>query len=216
MRYIIDIVAVSLLKKDVFQALEVFSRMTYIFLVVVKMFLVQTKKIKNIIITMTSEEEKIHKQANYHLKSIYAYHVNYCRLIIFWIVIFLYAAGLINIGMGFNQYFKWVDSVHRNDTTQVPRPHAVPFWYPFDKEKHYYIAVFYQIFHIYQTFAVNSSIQALMNSVMVFIRAQLKMLQYQIKIFDSEKFAEGGEDNTHFPKRNLRNLVKKHQEIIWV
>ncbi|XP_076260681.1 uncharacterized protein LOC143196682 isoform X1 [Rhynchophorus ferrugineus] len=198
---------------DIGQVLEGFSRMTYVILIVTKMILIQSKRMRDILLMLSREEENCLK-AHSNLKKIYTFHVRYCWIIIFFVLIFLYAAGFINIEMGFMRYFEWKRIPNRNSS--IPKPHTIPFWYPFDRDKHYFIAVSYQICHILQTLLINGSIQALVNSVLVFIRAQLKMLQYEIRWFDwsenEQKYMHGD-----YPRKNLRRLVIKHQEIIrWV
>ncbi|CAG9762954.1 unnamed protein product [Ceutorhynchus assimilis] len=107
-----------------------------------------------------------------------------------------------NIAQGFLELYKW--HLTKNPTT--PKPHIVPFWFPFDKDAHYIPAMAYEIWHIFQTLAINGAVQALINAVMVFLRANLKILQYHIRNFDKTE-----------PEKNLKKLIIRHQELIeWV
>ncbi|XP_030746038.1 odorant receptor 10a [Sitophilus oryzae] len=116
---------------------------------------------------------------------------------------------------GFHQIYKWKKTISANVT--IEKPQAVPFWFPFDKEKHYFLAMSYQMYHIVQTMFLVGSTQALMNSVLVFVKAELKMLQYEAEHFDTFSSVSDNVLKSGFPEKNLRELVIKHQQIIrWV
>ncbi|CAG9762952.1 unnamed protein product [Ceutorhynchus assimilis] len=177
------------------QAAEDFSRMIFVILIVFKLKIIRSKKMKNIINLVTSEEIIIMKNKNKVITTTYQSHVTYCKRMVFFVAVFLWAAGLTNMLngkqtiyvlptliniQGFYELNKWIDA-------NKPRPHIIPFWFPFDTEKHFVLAMAYQIWHIYQTLAINTAILALINSVIVFLRANLKILQYHIRNFYSEK-----------------------------
>lgn len=116
--------------------------------------------------------------------------------------------------LGFIELYKWdQDMQFANETTF--KPHIIPFWFPFNKDNHYILAMAYQIWHIYQTLAINGAVQALINSVMVFLRANLKILQYQIRNFDRfEDYSGNGTYVANHAEKNLRRAVARHQLLI--
>ncbi|CAG9769831.1 unnamed protein product [Ceutorhynchus assimilis] len=202
------------------QAAEDFSRMVFVILIVFKLNIIRSQKIENIINLVTSEEINIMKSTDKYVKSTYKAHVAYCTKMVFFIVVFLWAAGLTNMVNGFYELHKWSQITQftvANETTF--KPHIIPFWFPFNKEKYFILAMAYQIWHIYQTLAINSAILALINSVMVFLRANLKILQYDIRNFDSVNAydIDDGVGSQNFPEKNLKRLILRHQQlIIWV
>ncbi|XP_050303722.1 uncharacterized protein LOC126741373 [Anthonomus grandis grandis] len=197
------------------QALEDFSRMTFVILIIFKLNIIRSENMKEMINLVIYEEKNIIKSKDLMVKNIYQFHVSYCKKMVFCIVVFLYAAGLINMFNGFIELYKWEINTHFVNET-INKPHIIPFWFPFNKEKYYLLAIIYQIWHIYQTLAINGAIQALINSVMVFLRANLKILQYHIKNFDDT-------DSLHFKDKyvaelyaawKLKQLIKRHQKLI--
>nr|QXE93194.1 odorant receptor 13 [Eucryptorrhynchus scrobiculatus] len=199
------------------QALEDFSRMLFVILIIFKLKIIRSTKMKNMINMVTSEEMNIIKSKDRIIRNIYQFHVNYCTKMVFCIIVFLYAAGLINMFNGFLELYKWDRAMQfTNETTT--KPHIIPFWFPFDEDKHYILAVTYQIVHIYQTLAINGAVQALINSVMVFLRANLKILQHRIRNFDKFDIEDVHVTNrANYAEKNLNEIVLRHQKLIhWV
>lgn len=91
------------------------------------------------------------------------------------------------------------------------KPHIVKFWLPFDSNRFYWISIAYETCHIFQTLAINGSIVMVVNGVMVFLRANMKILQYQIRNFDR---GTDGVCSQAESEANLKQAIIKHHLII--
>lgn len=112
---------------------------------------------------------------------------------------------------------------HPNVKPEDPKPHTVLFWFPFDHNHYYKIAIAYESFHIFQTLNYNGVAQSVVSSgkslinyiflcefcgnvlVMVFLKIELKVLQHHIRAI------QGGSRDY---QKVLIKCAIKHQQII--
>ncbi|XP_030746024.1 uncharacterized protein LOC115874870 [Sitophilus oryzae] len=106
----------------------------------------------------------------------------------------------------------YINSSNANQTMEATKPHAVQIWFPFDKNNKYMLAMTYECFHITQSLMINGAAQALINSTMVFFRAQLKCLQFFIKNFDTTLV--NGEIMCDGIEESIKLLIIKYQQVI--
>ncbi|XP_050303723.1 odorant receptor 45b-like [Anthonomus grandis grandis] len=198
------------------RVLEEFSRLVFVIMIIFKMMIIRSQKIKDMIILLSSDEKKILLNKDRYILRIYQFHVGYCKKIIFFVAASLYVTGSINVLNGFFELYKW-SKVNQLPKEKGPKPHLVPFWFPFNKDKYYVLFMTYEVWHIVQTLTVNGAVQALINAVMVFLRANLKILQYHIKNFDGNCNINSREDYIKCATKSLTGLILRHQQLIkWV
>nr|WJJ63330.1 odorant receptor 30 [Pachyrhinus yasumatsui] len=199
------------------RAMENISKMIFVALCQIKCILNQSRGIKNLIKLAIEEETKIYSRPEVKVKKIYDGYVAYCKNIVLGLTYFTYFTGssliLVNMYEAY-EYFQTVPPELRNITV---KPLSAPMWYPFDTNKHYFFPLVLQWFNVLQTVMYNSSIQALIHSVMIFIKAEFKILEYDLKNVGVSKLQKR---EGNFEDHNLvilKSLLRKHQQLIrWV
>ncbi|XP_060536003.1 odorant receptor 30a-like [Cylas formicarius] len=101
------------------------------------------------------------------------------------------------------EIYEFLVSSEKANVTEKPLP--LRFWYPFDRNKHYVVALVDQGIRPTLSCFCASVTSACLNSLAIFVRAQLKMLQYYFQYFhqrDEEAFV------------TLKKLCVRHQRLI--
>ncbi|XP_030746041.1 odorant receptor 30a-like [Sitophilus oryzae] len=203
------------IKTDTQAAPPVLECLTFVSVVTAKIILLQSKKMTNIIDMAFKEEDLINQVKDKATLDIYSQHVKYCNKVCAVILFFLYATGALYLIDGYIEnkaYLKQYLKEYNYNKTLLARPHPVPVWFPFDKNKHYNPAICYEVFHITSTVVYNSAAQQLIISVLIYLKADLRILQHIINTVEQRK-----ENEKISMQECLKVAIKKYQKITaWV
>ncbi|XP_060530732.1 odorant receptor Or2-like isoform X2 [Cylas formicarius] len=158
------------------------------------------------------EQVDVYRHRDGVVRKVYQDHVKYCKWTTAPVAVLFLICGLSQSGIGIWTNFNF-EQLQRQSNETLELPLAVPFWYPFDKNKHHLLALLFQVFQSQFTSFYCAGTQAYYNSIFIFVRAQLKILQYNFRNFDdrSEANRQISED---FTLTALKKLCEKHQELI--
>ncbi|XP_060532251.1 uncharacterized protein LOC132705589 [Cylas formicarius] len=171
-----------------------------------KMIMCQSNDVVNLIRVALRQDAEISSQTEPGVIKIYKWHVSLDNKFVFLLVISATLMGTTSTVLGDINCLFWTKSTD-NGTTEKPMP--LHYWYPFDRNKHYVMVIVDQnIRPTLVTFCIGV-VSAFVNCVTIFLRAQLRLLQYRFKNFD--RSLDGG---TVTAEHSLRFLCAKHQELI--
>ncbi|XP_060531728.1 odorant receptor 82a-like [Cylas formicarius] len=201
-----------LFRVDIEQAIENLSRMIFVLLLIAKFSICQTKGMQVLIKQALDGETKIIATDNSKIRSIYEMHAWYCQVLIVSITVasFVLSAYLSEIGI--EESYKF----HReprslNESREDPFP--VALWYPFNRNKYFIVVMCHQTLEICLTGFYSTAVNAITNSVLIYMRARLKILQHNLENFAThrtENCAKGGDHALY----SLKMFSKLHQELI--
>nr|QXE93196.1 odorant receptor 15 [Eucryptorrhynchus scrobiculatus] len=207
--------------KDIETLTATLKSVTFITTIIAKMSLCQTEKITKLISSAMEEEKAILCREDTHIKDIYSVHAKYCSAVVKVLVSALYISGITCIAEAFyetHQYFQdfnYLYAINKTLAESLKKPHPVQFWFPFDKDKHYVWAMTYECVHIIQSLIFNGAAQALINTAMIFLQAELKILQHCLTHYD--KYYLKNLNIGNISVQTLKIFIIKHQKIIkWV
>uniref|UniRef100_M3V894 Odorant receptor 43 n=1 Tax=Ips typographus TaxID=55986 RepID=M3V894_IPSTY len=188
-------------------ALALMKNITFVAVVVFKTVVVQSDAIVKLVKAASVEEEKIRNLTDQAIRKIYKSNVDYCNRVTKVIITYLYGSGTIYVLDGLYKSYTYYEN-HPNVKPEDPKPHTVLFWFPFDHNRYYKIAIAYESFHIFQTLNYNGVAQSVVSSVMVFLKIELKVLQHHIRAI------QGG--SRDYQKVLIKCAIKHQQIIQWV
>ncbi|XP_060533764.1 odorant receptor 30a-like isoform X2 [Cylas formicarius] len=201
----------QLLKTDLGEALETLSKILYCVPLMTKLFSYQSESSKKLLSKAIKDETRLLQSGDRTVVNIYADHVFFCNLLNKFLWISAAGAGslLCEIGIvGSYKYHKL--NIESNET--LPKPLPLPFWYPFDENKYHICVLFEQLFVIVWCGLSVAAVQIFSNSMMIYMRGQLKILQNYFrnhhKYLSVNVVGNGGSLNT------LKLLCVKHQYLI--
>ncbi|XP_060535246.1 odorant receptor 67c-like [Cylas formicarius] len=196
-----------LVSNDINTAIKILSRLIYVALLTMKLTLCQSKSMRKLLSIALQDESDIYRQHDSEIRRIYTKHVKYCNKITTAITICSFVLDIYLTEIGIEKSYKFS---HNTANSSLERPLPSPLWYPFDRNKFHVCALTYQIIETFLTAIYSGSVQGVSNTVTIFFRAQLQILQHQLRHFDRFEFAQSdGEIGNH-----LRILVQKHQDLI--
>nr|QXE93241.1 odorant receptor 15 [Eucryptorrhynchus brandti] len=209
--------------KDIETLTAVLKSVTFITTIIAKMSLCQTEKITKLISSAIEEEKAISSREDTNIKNIYSLHAKYCSAVVKVLISALYISGITCIAEAFyeaHQYFQdfnYLYPINKTLAESLKKPHAVQFWFPFDKDKHYVWAMTYECVHIIQSLIFNGAAQALINTAMIFLQAELKILQHCLTHYDKYYLKNPFVNIGNISVQTLKVFIVKHQKIIkWV
>ncbi|XP_060524863.1 odorant receptor 67c-like isoform X3 [Cylas formicarius] len=201
----------SLFKYDKVAGFENISMFIYMVILIVKIRICQSRRVIELLRTSLKEETDIHSQSDKNILKIYKSHVSYCTkittfltVLVVWSAIYLSGSGIIN-SWTFPEFVS-------NETVSKPLP--LSLWYPFDKNKHHNFVLSHQITQIMLTSLFSGSVHTFSNSVMIYLRARLVILQHQFKNFDSITACTESPKVDLAGHLRLKALSIKHQRLI--
>ncbi|XP_060518036.1 odorant receptor 45b-like [Cylas formicarius] len=203
----------NLFRTDLTAALETVSKFLFSGLLVIKASMCQSKKIVNVISIALKKEAETYINDECQIRKIYHSHVTFCNSL----TKFSYACAV--GGVVLHWEFGIADSYafyrsQRDSNQTVDKPLPLHFWYPFDKNKFHIWVLLDQLWQIVLTVWYTTAFQIFSNSLLIFLRAQLKIFQQYFKSFHKNlnRLGQSGESNSAF--KNLRLLCSGHQEFI--
>ncbi|XP_060531894.1 odorant receptor 67c-like isoform X2 [Cylas formicarius] len=197
-------------------AIENLSKTIFGILLMLKLLLCQSNKLVNLTRSAIKEEEEVFKKDDKAIQTIYKSHVRYSSKITYTVAVYSFLLGgyLIEIGIT-NSYLFY--KAHKGFNVSLEKPLPMPLWYPFDRNKYHVWALVHQIVEVFLTALYSGSVQAFTNAAIIFVRSQLKILQYLLANFDAysvtDEFLEVDDVGLHTLKVFLRS---HHKLIIWM
>nr|QXE93240.1 odorant receptor 14 [Eucryptorrhynchus brandti] len=191
---------------DIETGIGTLKNITFVAVICFKMFFIQSKKFNKLIKLATNRELQIMSSLDSEIKRIYRTHVTYAHRIIIAIVLCLHITGYVYMGDGLYRSYSFYKT-HQNVTDHTPKPHPVQVWFPFNKNKFYKTAMAYQIMHIVFVLNYNGCAQAVIHSVLVFVKAEMKILQYTVRNINISENS----------RKTLKMCVLRHQTMArWI
>nr|WJJ63326.1 odorant receptor 26 [Pachyrhinus yasumatsui] len=194
------------------KAVECLSMVTIILLLVIKMALCQTKRMRALLkkaIEDVNTNTLVNDKYSNNIFSSYSRHTNILSICI---TIYSFSVGLHLNLLGCVEYYQ-LQQKYLNTTETFEKPIQVLYWYPFDINENYGFVVFYEFATILWTDLYNSAIQALFNTILTQLAVQLKILQHHVRNFTKD-IIKGQELGHQLALNNIKVLVKRHNKII--
>ncbi|XP_060518657.1 odorant receptor Or2-like [Cylas formicarius] len=202
---------VQLFPVEADRAIECLSMLTIVFLLTVKMAVFQKKGMRNLL-NQTMDEIEISSHGDSKTKKIILIYTRYSNRLNIIITVYSFSVGIHLLIMGIFEYQQF-QQIHPNCTEICYKPLQVLYWYPFDTDKYYGIVIFYQAFSVLFSDLYNSATQALFNTIMIALTAQLKSLQHHFS--NSERnVSVGNEQLSKNATKRLIISIQKHQSLI--
>ncbi|XP_060524222.1 uncharacterized protein LOC132700730 isoform X4 [Cylas formicarius] len=195
----------ALAKSDVMSAMDNANRFTVYIVIIIKMIAWQSKRMVDLLGVMLQRNSQIQAASRVDLaiRRLYRNHVRYNLKFVFVLV----SSGVVislSISMaGFVGVYRFIHSPENGNGSEKPLP--LKFWYPFDSKQHYLLALADQNIRPTLSCFCLGVTSASLNSLAIFVRVQLKVLQHHFKHF------RGGLEAAI---DSLRPLCIEHQRLI--
>ncbi|XP_060528739.1 odorant receptor Or2-like [Cylas formicarius] len=178
-------------------------------IVVIKARMCQTTKIVRLISAVLEEEQRICSDQNSKGFKTYTRHTNFCNKLALFIVVSIVSTGGYVLVLGYVAIFKYYTSPPspNSENSTEEKPIILNFWYPFDINRYYLWTVADETVAAVYTMIWSTAVNTFINSIMVFLRAQLITLQYKFSHFHKES-----PEQASF--KSLKALSVRHQDII--
>ncbi|XP_060530994.1 odorant receptor 49a-like [Cylas formicarius] len=197
------------------QAIENLSRMIFVLLLIVKFSICQTTEMKTLLRKALEGERKIFTSNSKTIINIYSTHAWYFKMLILAMAVatFMLAVYLSEIGISEAYEFH---KTHQDFNGSVEAAFPVALWYPFDRNQHFIFVLCHQTLEICLTGLYTVSVNAFTNSMMIYLRAELKILQYCFKHFGNYRIKPDIFDGENVSLYLLKMFGRQHQRlIIW-
>ncbi|XP_060524443.1 uncharacterized protein LOC132700884 [Cylas formicarius] len=193
----------TLLQRDTAAAISSIGIIIIFVMIVSKMLMCQSRPIIRLLRLALQPDFQITSPINDDVRAICDWHINFDNKLISLLVGSATLVGFcIPIFGDVNCYIYYKQ--HRG-TNITEKPVLLHYWYPFDKNKYYtFILIDQNIRPVIASISI-AIIGAFVNSIIIFVRLQLKLLQYSFKNFDVMN-SEGA--------HMLKTFCFKHQELI--
>ncbi|XP_060517873.1 odorant receptor 45b-like isoform X2 [Cylas formicarius] len=202
----------ELLEKDALAAMEIASLALACGVVLVKTMACQSPRNLLLIRTARQEEDQLYIHTNKISEGVYSRHIDYCRKLALIIAIVFLATTFALIAQGVEKNYALVKT-HQNIT--VERPLIFLCWYPFRTENYHSYVLVDQAIRVLNAGTCNLSVNIFIETVLLFLRAQLIILQEQFRTFhkgiDETPIVNAGQVNHQVIKR----LCISHQKLIY-
>ncbi|XP_060518352.1 odorant receptor 49b-like [Cylas formicarius] len=196
----------SLLEMNVLTAIECGAQGLFCAVLVAKMIACQSKGNIQLIRSARCQEMQLLTQEATILTRIYNQHIKYCYklTISISVVSISTSVAVVEHGIRENVLFNF-----HNKNTTLEGPHTMYFWYPFETKNYHTWVLIDESVRAFFIGICNVSVNVFINSVMIFLRAQLVVLQQEFRNFcdKSGKRKVAG-------SKLLRVLCLKHQKLI--
>ncbi|XP_048525931.1 uncharacterized protein LOC125502348 [Dendroctonus ponderosae] len=175
------------------------------------MIIIQSRPVTMLIEAASEKEQQAILSEDPQISEIHRRHVVYTEFVVKSIMLCTFLAGLAYVVGDLylaNEFYK----LHPNAAPTDPKPHSIYFWFPFNPDEYYKIALTYEFVHIVQTVIYNGASHAVVNSAIIFVKVELKILEYEIRHMMSKPNL-----SNLTPAQLMKIHIRKHQELInWV
>ncbi|XP_060524005.1 uncharacterized protein LOC132700598 [Cylas formicarius] len=195
----------ALAKSDAMAAMDNANRLTVYIVIIIKMIAWQSKRMVDLLAVMLEQNSQIRAASlvDLAIRRLYRQHVRYNHKFVF---VLVSSAVVISVNIsaaGFIGVYRFIHSPENQNHTEKPLP--LRFWYPFDIHKHYVLALVDQNLRPTLGCFCLGVTSASLNSLAIFVRVQLKMLQHHFQHFNRQR--KEAVDS-------LKLLCVKHQRLI--
>ncbi|XP_060533344.1 odorant receptor 49b-like isoform X2 [Cylas formicarius] len=198
-----------LLQNNPSEAPETLSKTLYCILLLVKLFSYQSENSKFLLTEAIVEEAQLYQYADSFTKVIYEKHVLFCNRLNRFILISVALSGALLWEIGIVDSYKF-HKLLKNESQALVKPLPLKCWYPFDENKYHVWVLIEQLLTLVW-FAISIvSVHTFINSVLIYTRGQLKILQNYFSNFHRNIF-DGGSNGS---LAALKLLCGKHQYLI--
>ncbi|XP_060522969.1 odorant receptor 30a-like [Cylas formicarius] len=197
----------ALLGRDTAAVMDNVGRLMIYVVIIFKMSMWQSKRMLHLLQIALDEDREIFNDTDEKIRQIYEWHISYDNKLI-WIIVALAILIAVCIAiLGDVECYRFFKEYGQNNLTDKPLP--LNLWYPFDRNKYYILVLIDQ--NIRPTLACLSIgvAGASVNSVVIFLKLQLRLLQYNFK---HAEVCKGKENKC--TEYNLKVLCAKHQQLI--
>ncbi|XP_060517874.1 odorant receptor 30a-like isoform X1 [Cylas formicarius] len=202
----------ALLEKDALAAMENASLTIASGVVLIKAMACQSRKNIQLVRTARQEEDQLYTHPNKISQGVYSRHVDYCQKLALSIAIVFFATTLALIAQGAQKNYALAKTSHNNT---VEKPHILLCWYPFHTENYHFYILVDQAIRVLNTGTCNLSVNIFIETVLLFLRAQLIILQEQFRSFhkgaDEAPIANADQVN----HQGLKKLCISHRKLIY-
>ncbi|XP_060524003.1 uncharacterized protein LOC132700597 isoform X2 [Cylas formicarius] len=195
----------SLAKSDVVAAMDNANRFIVYIVIIIKMTVWQSKRMVDLLGVVLDQNQQMRSAARTdpEILRLYRRHVRYNHKFMFVLVYSGTVIAFAIAAIGGTNIYQFIQSPENANATEKPLLYR--YWYPFDRNKYYLIALADQ--HVRPTlscFCLGVT-SASLNSLAIFVSVQLKVLQHHFQHF-------------HQPDEealdSLKLLCVKHQHLI--
>nr|QXE93208.1 odorant receptor 27 [Eucryptorrhynchus scrobiculatus] len=183
-----------------------------ILLLLYKIFISQTQKIKDLIVQCESEHEKTYQEEPEEVKILVEANVQVLNVILYFSFLITLFAAFVLYWTGISIYLEY-----RNYNSTVEKPLTIPMWCPFDHNRYYGIAFFINFYMVVIGCNYSILVQILFFTLVTHAIIQLKSLGILAKNF--HRYCEIDNSQSGCVQNEsvitmLRHICFKHKSII--
>ncbi|XP_060535650.1 odorant receptor 30a-like isoform X2 [Cylas formicarius] len=195
----------TLAKSNMVIAMDNANRFTVYVFIIIKMIAWQSKRMVDLraVVLRQDSEMLATSQIDPVVGRLYRRHVKYNHKFIFVLVASGTVIPITILAVGWVNIYQFMQSPGHFNATEKPLPQ--PYWYPFDRNEHYLVALVDQNVRPTLSCFCLGVTSASLNSLAIFVRVQLKVLQHYFQHFHRSQ-----EKVIH----RLKLLCVKHQRLI--
>ncbi|XP_060528472.1 uncharacterized protein LOC132703316 isoform X2 [Cylas formicarius] len=204
----------NLISESSTAVMENVARALVVAIVVTKLVMCKKKRIVDLFEAASKQFAEIAGNADPEIIKILQQHVEYWKKILLVLVVPVIFGYLLLCEMGIENTIRF-DWLSKPPNVSLNAPLPSNFWYPFDKNAYHHWLLLDQCLRVGGITTGMNSVAAMINSLMVFMRLQIKLLQHHFRNFD--KYGGGPEDLRWCDgggTSKLRLLCRRHQELI--
>ncbi|XP_060524237.1 odorant receptor 49b-like [Cylas formicarius] len=199
----------GLLKTNITMAIGNIGIIIMVGMIVVKMIMCQSKSVTKLLQLALRLDRQIRAQREPEMQLIYRQHVKFDDKLVALIAVSGLLMGICVVVYGDVACYVFFKQNKERNTTEVPV--IVNYWYPFDKKKYYTFVLIDQNIRPTLSCICIGVVSAFVNCIIMFVRLQLKLLQYSFRNF--HRFPTHGV-HLETVKNTLRVLCVRHQQLI--
>ncbi|XP_060533771.1 uncharacterized protein LOC132706443 [Cylas formicarius] len=196
-----------LLKTDAGEGLETLPKILFCFSFVIKLILYQSESTKRLLAQAITDEAHFLDNGDYSVVEVHEKHVFFCNLLNKFFLMSTAGSGFILCEMGIVGSYK-VNQLNKKLNVTLPRPLPLPFCYPFDENNYHIWILLEQLLVIVWCGFSIATVQIFSNSMMIYMRGQLKILQKYFSRYHRSATSVDGS------VKALKLLCVKHQHLI--
>ncbi|XP_050295675.1 uncharacterized protein LOC126735627 [Anthonomus grandis grandis] len=181
------------------------SRIIFVVLVLFRIFICQSMQVMDLLLVLKKEERKHNTSTIQKIRNIYRRNYSYSKWITCVIFFTTFLATVTFVFNGIMLFVKIYIIYTKKDRINA------------NKENTWVQLLIIQIISPIQTFTFSVVSQVLMHSLMIFLKTEFKILQYQIEHFENQELEvnqKKPDNKTDYNYEVLKNLVIKHQTVI--
>ncbi|XP_060524699.1 odorant receptor 49b-like isoform X2 [Cylas formicarius] len=198
----------ELIRTDTVAAMDNVGRFIILGVIIFKMVMCQSERVLKLLRLALAQDAQILTETNAAVKMIYERHVSYDNKFVSLLVTSATCMGVCVSILGDVKCYEFLKRAENRNVSD--KPVSSRYWYPFDRDDHYALVMVDQNLRPTLACLCMGVVSAFVNCVVVFLRLQLKLLQYDFRHVG--KFDE--KLKTASAERTVKMLCLKHQRLI--